>query len=495
MANTNSIPMLWIDPVEQLNDPQRQAFLDKGFDIRIGDSLDIDDEAFTSAEIVVVRLSNCATALKELQMKLVSLGSPAQVITRVARDLFELGIEAVRQGALTAVPSEQLGPAEWRHIVDTNVSEPKTDTSAFVFADPISRNLLALAERVARVDVTVLLTGPTGAGKEVLSRILHDASPRFDGPFVAFNCAAMPENLVEDMLFGHEKGSFTGASKIQQGLFEQAQGGTIFLDEIGEMSYSMQAKLLRILQERTVVRIGGQKSIALDIRVIAATNRNLKQAIAEHRFREDLYFRLSAFKLSLPPLSERPLDILPLAEQFVALQNTSNHPTTISAAAQQRLISYPWPGNVRELQNVIVRAMVLSNQRSIDIEHLLFDDIHVSDEFSAPSEQYAPRGDRARNWTQGSPYFSAARSSAVQGEARRDAFAARSNTALPPENGRSVLDHAVQQSECQAIMEALEMSRSRDEAAEKLGISPRTLRHKLQKLREQGITVTRAYAR
>jgi two-component system response regulator FlrC len=487
--------MLWIDPVEQLNDPQRQAFLDKGFDIRMGDSLDIDDEAFTSAEIVVVRLSNCATALKELQMKLVSLGSPAQVITRVARDLFELGIEAVRQGALTAVPSEQLGPAEWRHIVDTNVSEPKTDTSAFVFADPISRNLLALAERVARVDVTVLLTGPTGAGKEVLSRILHDASPRFDGPFVAFNCAAMPENLVEDMLFGHEKGSFTGASKIQQGLFEQAQGGTIFLDEIGEMSYSMQAKLLRILQERTVVRIGGQKSIALDIRVIAATNRNLKQAIAEHRFREDLYFRLSAFKLSLPPLSERPLDILPLAEQFVALQNTSNHPTTISAAAQQRLISYPWPGNVRELQNVIVRAMVLSNQRSIDIEHLLFDDIHVSDEFSAPSEQYAPRGDRARNWTQGSPYFSAARSSAVQGEARRDAFAARSNTALAPENGRSVLDHAVQQSECQAIMEALEMSRSRDEAAEKLGISPRTLRHKLQKLREQGITVTRAYAR
>jgi two-component system response regulator FlrC len=305
----------------------------------------------------------------------------------------------------------------------------------------------------------------------------------------------MPENLVEDMLFGHEKGSFTGASKIQQGLFEQAQGGTIFLDEIGEMSYSMQAKLLRILQERTVVRIGGQKSIALDIRVIAATNRNLKQAIAEHRFREDLYFRLSAFKLSLPPLSERPLDILPLAEQFVALQNTSSHPTTISAAAQQRLISYPWPGNVRELQNVIVRAMVLSNQRSIDIEHLLFDDIHVSDEFSAPSEQYAPRGDRARNWTQGSPYFSAARSSAVQGEARRDAFAARSNTALAPENGRSVLDHAVQQSECQAIMEALEMSRSRDEAAEKLGISPRTLRHKLQKLREQGITVTRAYAR
>ncbi|MDE0841007.1 MAG: sigma-54 dependent transcriptional regulator [Porticoccaceae bacterium] len=495
MANTNSIPMLWIDPVEQLNDPQRQAFLDKGFDIRVGTSLDIDDDAFTSAEIVVVRLSKCATALKELQMKLVSLGSPAQVITRVARDLFELGIEAVRQGALTAVPSEQLGPAEWRHIVETNVSEPKTDTSAFVFADPVSRNLLALAERVARVDVTVLLTGPTGAGKEVLSRILHDASPRFDGPFVAFNCAAMPENLVEDMLFGHEKGSFTGASKIQQGLFEQAQGGTIFLDEIGEMSYGMQAKLLRILQERSVVRLGGQKSIALDIRVIAATNRNLKQAIAEHRFREDLYFRLSAFKLSLPPLSERPLDILPLAEQFVAQQNTSGHPTTISPAAQQRLVAYPWPGNVRELQNVVVRAMVLSNQRSIELEHLLFDDLHVNDEFSEPPTQYAPQGDRTRNWTQGSPYHAAPRSNIGMRDTRGDNFAARSNTFIAPDNSRSVLDHAVQQSECQAIMEALETSRSRDEAAEKLGISPRTLRHKLQKLREQGITVTRAYAR
>jgi len=494
VSNTNSIPMLWIDPVEKLNDQVRQAFLDKGFDLRIGDSLDIEDDAFTSAEIVVVRLSKCATALKELQMKLVSLGSPAQVITRVARDLFELGIEAVRQGALTAVPSEQLAPAEWRHIVDTNVSEPKTDTSAYVFADPVSRNLLALAERVARVDVTVLLTGPTGAGKEVLSRILHDASPRFDRPFVAFNCAAMPENLIEDMLFGHEKGSFTGANKIQQGLFEQAQGGTIFLDEIGEMSYGMQAKLLRILQERSVVRLGGQKSIELDIRIIAATNRNLKQAIAEHRFREDLYFRLSAFKLSLPPLSERPLDILPLAEQFVAQQNMTGHQISISPAAQHRLVSYPWPGNVRELQNVMVRAMVLSNQRSIELEHLLFDDLHINDEFSEPASEYVPQSDRSLNWTQGSPNHGITRPNKVAGVTQRGSILANER-AIKGSNVRSVLDHAVQQSERQAITEALQSSRSRDEAAEKLGISPRTLRHKLQKLREQGINVTRAYAR
>ena len=255
----------------------------------------------------------------------------------------------------------------------------------------------------------------------------------------------------------------------------------------------MQAKLLRILQERCGVRLGGQKSIELDIRIIAATNRNLKQAIAEHRFREDLYFRLSAFKLSLPPLSERPLDILPLAEQFVSQQNLTGHPIVISPAAQHRLVSYPWPGNVRELQNVIVRAMVLSNQRSIELEHLLFDDLHINDEFAEPSSDFVPRSDRSRNWTQGSPNHGVSRSKVPNVE--QDRITSAIGGANKGSNVRSVLDHAVQQSERQAISEALQSSRSRDEAAEKLGISPRTLRHKLQKLREQGITVTRAYAR
>jgi two-component system response regulator FlrC len=260
------------------------------------------------------------------------------------------------------------------------------------------------------------------------------------------------------------------------------------------MSYGMQAKLLRILQERSVVRLGGQKSIELDIRIIAATNRNLKQAIAEHRFREDLYFRLSAFKLSLPPLNERPLDILPLAEQFVAQQNMTGHPITISSAAQHRLVSYPWPGNVRELQNVMVRAMVLSNQRSIELEHLLFDDLHINDEFSEPASEYVPQSDRSLNWTQGSPNHGITRPNKVAGVTQRGSILANER-AIKGSNVRSVLDHAVQQSERQAITEALQSSRSRDEAAEKLGISPRTLRHKLQKLREQGINVTRAYAR
>jgi len=275
------------------------------------------------------------------------------------------------------------------------------------------------------------------------------------------------------MLFGHEKGSFTGATKVQPGLFEQAQGGTIFLDEIGEMSFHLQAKLLRILQERSVVRLGGQKPIDLDIRVVAATNRNLKNAIAQRNFREDLYFRLSAFKLTIPPLRERPLDILPLVEQFMRQQIIAGQAVSLTVEAQQMLVAYRWPGNVRELQNVIVRAMVLCNQGPIDSEHLIFDDMPIADEF-----------EQQRAVAQANSYFSNVPSSASQPY---------------PYGGGSVADQplnqAVKNSECQSIMAALQASRSRDQAAERLGISPRTLRHKLQKLREQGMFVTRAYAR
>ena len=273
------------------------------------------------------------------------------------RSDFELAIQAMREGVATVVPAEQDTHDDWIETLSLVKSSDSKESSAFIFADPISRNLLALTERVAKVDVTVLLAGPTGSGKEVLARILHDASPRYSGPFVAFNCAAMPENLIEDMLFGHERGSFTGASKEQPGLFEQAQGGTIFLDEIGEMSFHLQAKLLRILQERNVTRLGGQKPIDLDIRIVAATNRNLKTAIIERSFREDLYFRLSAFKITIPALKQRPLDILPLAEQFITQQGMSGPRISLSDDAQKSLIEYHWPGNVRELQNVVMRAL------------------------------------------------------------------------------------------------------------------------------------------
>jgi two-component system response regulator FlrC len=385
----------------------------------------------------------------------------------VDRNNFELAILAMRNGAATVIPSEQHDVQEW---VDTFTLAKSTDsrpTSAFIFVDPVSRNMLALTERVAKVDITVMLSGATGCGKEVIAKIIHDASPRHSGPFVAFNCAAMPENLIEDMLFGHDKGSFTGATNAQLGLFEQAQGGTIFLDEVGEMPIHLQAKLLRVLQERSVTRLGGQKAIELDIRVVAATNRNLKQAILDRSFREDLYFRLSAFKITLPNLMERPLDIIPLAEQFILEQATINPAMMLSENAKGRLIGHHWPGNVRELQNVITRAMVMAQEDMIDVEHLIFDDITSALSSDEPSlVKTAP--------------------------AVIDSYNLPSESL--PDRSEPLVD-TVRNSEYRTIMSALDRSRNRDQAAEVLGISTRTLRHKLQRLREQGLSVTRAYAR
>jgi len=470
------IEVLWFDSQQALAHHEAVAFAEQGLAVFQADIKEASDSALISAQLVVVTLNQSINELKQLQARLTAVCSSAPIIARVDRNNFELGIRAMREGALSVISNGRLGRAEWAEVLELAQCQPAQNNSqpAFVFADPVSRNLLALAERVAQVDVTVLVTGPTGAGKEVLARILHDASARHQGPFVAFNCAAMPENLIEDMLFGHEKGSFTGASKVQPGLFEQAQGGTIFLDEIGEMSFHLQAKLLRILQERSVVRLGGQKAIDLDIRVIAATNRDLKAAIAQQTFREDLYFRLTAFKLAIPPLKERPKDILPLAEQFLNQQSGDTQASRLTRAAQVSLEGYRWPGNVRELQNVLVRGMVLANGAPIDIQHLLFDDIQSISSFdsrvSQPQDNLFDQSAPPRSFS--APFSMA-------------------DTQAAPE----ALNETVKHSEWQAIMNALNGCRSREHAAEQLGISPRTLRHKLQKLREQGINVTRAYAR
>ncbi len=476
MTDHNMIEVLWFDSQQALAHHEAVAFAEQGLAVFQADIKEASDSALISAQLVVVTLNQSINELKQLQARLTAVCSSAPIIARVDRNNFELGIRAMREGALSVISNGRLGRAEWAEVLELAQCQPAENNSqpAFVFADPVSRNLLALAERVAQVDVTVLVTGPTGAGKEVLARILHDASARHQGPFVAFNCAAMPENLIEDMLFGHEKGSFTGASKVQPGLFEQAQGGTIFLDEIGEMSFHLQAKLLRILQERSVVRLGGQKAIDLDIRVIAATNRDLKAAIAQQTFREDLYFRLTAFKLAIPPLKERPKDILPLAEQFLNQQSGDTQASRLTRAAQISLEGYRWPGNVRELQNVLVRGMVLANGAPIDIQHLLFDDIQSISSFdsrvSQPQDNLFAQSAPPRSFS--APFSMA-------------------DTQAAPE----ALNETVKHSEWQAIMSALNGCRSREHAAEQLGISPRTLRHKLQRLREQGINVTRAYAR
>jgi len=335
--------------------------------------------------------------------------------------------------------------------------------------DPVSQHLLALAQRVAQAEVTALLVGPTGAGKEVLARVLHEASPRAKGPFVAMNCAALPEHLIEDMLFGHEKGAFTGALKEHKGLFEQAHGGTVFLDEIGEMPIHLQAKLLRVLQEKKLNRLGGETPISLDVRVIAATNKDLKQAIQQREFREDLYFRISTFRLRIQPLAERPGDIVPLVLQSLARHAKEGVPYTLSTEAREMLVQYSWPGNVRELENVVQRAVVLCNGRTITPVHLMFDEGQSPDlQMMAAPAATIPVASTA---TPDVP--------ALLPEPVEEAVQSAIN-----------LQHAVKSSEQQIIMAALQSTESREEAARKLGISPRTLRYKLAQLRSRGMSLS-----
>jgi transcriptional regulator with GAF, ATPase, and Fis domain len=239
-------------------------------------------------------------------------------------------------------------------------------------ASPKWKDVLAQAAKVAGAETTVLVTGESGTGKEVVARFIHRASGRKDAPFVALNCAALPEQLLESELFGHEKGAFTGAISTRQGRIEQAEGGVLFLDEVGEMSPSVQAKFLRVLQEREYQRVGGTRTLRADIRVLAATNRDLKAAIGKGTFREDLYYRLAVFEIPLPPLRERPEDVLVLVDAFLdEIGRTVGRPAGgVSREVRDTLSSYRWPGNVRELRNAIERAVILCEGGLITSEHL-----------------------------------------------------------------------------------------------------------------------------
>jgi two-component system response regulator FlrC len=317
---------------------------------------------------------------------------------------------------------------------------------------PSSRRLVDLARRVAQSGCTVLVVGESGTGKEVLARYIHRRSPRAAQPFVAVNCAAIPENMLEAILFGYERGSFTGAHASHPGKFEQAQGGTLLLDEVTEMSLGLQAKLLRVLQEREVERLGGRTPVALDVRVIATTNRRLREEVAAGRFREDLYYRLNVFPLAIAPLRLRRDDVLPLAMQLLTARCRPGEPIpALSAEAAHLLLTYAWPGNVRELDNLLQRALILLTGPVIRPEHIQFE---LAGETTPPSA---------------------------------GAALAASQDAIRSLSGSLV------QAERDLILDALRTHQgSRREAAERLGISPRTLRYKLARLREAGIDVPTA---
>ena len=243
----------------------------------------------------------------------------------------------------------------------------------YSFSDPKTYSLVKMAEKVAKTDVTVFIHGPTGTGKEVISNYIHQNSVRSEKPFVAINCAAIPENMLEAMLFGHEKGAFTGASSANKGIFRAADTGTLLLDEISEMPLSLQAKLLRVLQEKKVTPIGGQRDIDVDVRVIATTNRNMIDEVKEKKFREDLYYRLNVFPIETLHLSERTDDIIPISIALLKRHTELGKLPFITDKAKKILTSYNWPGNVRELENVLQRAIVLSDDKIIDESHIMVD--------------------------------------------------------------------------------------------------------------------------
>ncbi len=353
-------------------------------------------------------------------------------------------VQAMRDGA-TDYLSKPFAPEVLLNLVGRYAPAQKIESRTPIVADPSSLQLLALSRKVAKSDATVMVMGPSGSGKEVLSRYIHDQSQRADAPFVAINCAAIPENMLEATLFGYEKGAFTGAVQACPGKFEQAQSGTLLLDEITEMDLALQAKLLRVLQEREVERLGGRKNIKLDVRVIATSNRDLRKAVERGEFREDLYYRLNVFPITWRPLSERPGDIVPLAEHLISRHAANQNLGTVklSAAARNKLSQYTWPGNVRELENVVQRALILCEGGLVDSGDLMIDmAVHSEMEMQVESDDNSKLGSELR------------------------------------------------QQEHQIILDTLALCNGkRKDVAEKLGISPRTLRYKLARMREDGIEV------
>lgn len=376
-------------------------------------------------------------------------------------------VDAMQKGAVDYLV-KPFTPTQLIELMDQHspVSMKKTDEPIAV--DAGSLHVLSLARKVAATDSTILISGESGTGKEVLARYIHEQSERRDGPFVAINCAAIPENMLEATLFGHEKGAFTGAVNSQAGKFEQANGGTILLDEISEMDLGLQAKILRVLQEKEVERIGGRKVISLDVRVLATTNRSLSEEVQCNRFREDLFYRLSVFPIAWQPLRERKADIIPLAERLLKTHGKKMQKPglALDESARGALLSHPWPGNIRELDNAIQRALILQSGQFVSAMDLGLSGEHLID-FESTREQNT---------------VTTQETASVPTDSERH-------------SGTEGIHVGLKHKEFELILDALRIHNGRkNRAADYLGISSRTLRYKLAKMREIGMDVDSAIA-
>ncbi len=380
-------------------------------------------------------------------------GQISQAVAAMQKGAVDYMVKPFESEALIATLEKYLGKVTGDAVKD----EP-------VAVDLSSKRIFQLAQRVARTDSTVLISGESGTGKEVLARYIHQKSARKNAPFIAINCAAIPENMLEAMLFGHEKGAFTGAHASMPGKFEQANGGTLLLDEISEMELGLQAKLLRVLQEREVERIGGRKSIQLDVRVLATTNRDLKANVQEGRFREDLYYRLSVFPIHWQPLRVRRDDIVPLAEHILASHARKMKLSFVrfDDSARRVLLSHDWPGNVRELDNAVQRALILQQSGVISSADLCLEGTSM--------DTLMPIG-----------------------EDRMDVIP---EPMIAEDDDTSGLGQEMKLREFQIILDTLKSEGGRrNKVAEKLGISPRTLRYKIARMRDCGIDVDEQLAK
>ncbi len=388
------------------------------------------------------------TLLKEIRSRHAHL--PVVLMTAYAD--VDRAVEAMRSGACDFLLKPFEPKALLEHVTRYRLPE-SMDDDRVVASDPASRNLFALAARVAQTDTTVLLTGESGVGKEIVARYIHNHSARRSGPFVAINCAAIPDSLLEATLFGYEKGAFTGAQQAQAGKFEQAQNGTLLLDEVTEMPLGLQAKLLRVLQEREVERVGGKKPVALDIRLIATSNRDMSEAVAKGVLREDVYYRLNVFPLLIPALRQRPDDIVPLATHFLAEHGgrSGRSGLRLAPSAEAVFRRHSWPGNVRELENVMQRAVIFAAGDTVEADAL-----HL---MVPPVAKVTP---------------------AILVPAAAPAAVNQPSEASRTNNMRDL--------EREHILETLAaVGGSRKLAGERLGMSERTLRHKLKQYREAGL--------